>query len=94
MTQESIQALGPAAVAPIVEQSEKSLLTLPPELAKEASERIREAADMGDITQLKSIADELTSRTNAFTPLGNKIIELAEEFDFEGIVKLANSLME
>ena len=94
VTQQSIQALGPAAVAPVVEQPEKSLPTLPPELAKEVSERIREAADMGDITQLKSIADELTSRTNAFTPLANKIIELAEEFDFEGIVKLANGLME
>ena len=94
VTLESIQALGPAEVAPVVELSEDSLPALPHELAKEASERIREAADMGDITRLKSIAEELSSKTEAFSPIGNKIIELAEDFDFEGIVKLADNLLE
>jgi CheY-like chemotaxis protein/HPt (histidine-containing phosphotransfer) domain-containing protein len=94
LTLESIQALGPAEVAPVVEPSEDSLSALPPELAKEASERIREAADLGDITQLKSIADELSSKIKAFAPLGNKIIKLADEFDFEGIAKLVDTLME
>ncbi len=94
VTLKSIETLGSAEVTAVDELPEDTRPVLPPELAKEASERIREAADMGDITQLKSIADELSSRTNAFTPLGNKIIELSEEFDFEGIVKLANSLME
>jgi HPt (histidine-containing phosphotransfer) domain-containing protein len=94
MTLKSIETLGPTEVAAVDELPEDSVPVLSPELAREASERIREAADMGDITQLKSIADELTSRTNAFTALGNKIIGLAEEFDFEGIVKLANSLKE
>jgi CheY-like chemotaxis protein len=94
VTLQSIEKLGPAGVAPVDELAEDSLPVLPPELAKEASERIREAADMGDITQLKSIADELTSRTNVFAPFGNKIIELAENFDFEGIAKLADTLLE
>ena len=49
---------------------------------------------MGDITRLKSIAEELSSKTEAFSPIGNKIIELAEDFDFEGIVKLADNLVE
>ncbi|MBW2408242.1 MAG: hypothetical protein JRF72_00485, partial [Deltaproteobacteria bacterium] len=84
---------GPAEVAPVVEPSEDSQENLPPEVAKEASERIREAADMGDITQLKNIADELSSKTRAFVPIGNKITKLADEFDFEGIAQLADSLM-
>jgi hypothetical protein len=66
---------------------------LPPELARDASERIREAADMGDISQLKSIAEELSSKVNAFSPVAKKIIQLAEEFDFEGLVTLADSLV-
>ena len=49
---------------------------------------------MGDITQLKFIADEFSSRTKGFTPIGDKIIQMAEEFDFEGLLKLADSLLE
>jgi hypothetical protein len=50
-------------------------------------------ADMGDISQLKSIAEELSSKVNAFSPVAKKIIQLAEEFDFEGLVTLADSLV-
>jgi CheY-like chemotaxis protein/HPt (histidine-containing phosphotransfer) domain-containing protein len=94
ITLESIESLGPAAAAPIMEPSEDSFPALPPELAREASERIREAADMGDISQLKSIAEKLSSKVNAFSPVAKKIIQLAEEFDFEGLVTLADSLLE
>jgi PAS domain S-box-containing protein len=93
ITLESIELLGPAAAAPIMEPSEDSFPALPPELARDASERIREAADMGDISQLKSIAEELSSKVNAFSPVAKKIIQLAEEFDFEGLVTLADSLV-
>jgi PAS domain S-box-containing protein len=92
VTLESIQTLGPASAAPVIEPSEDSLTSLPPELAQEASARIREAADMGDITQLKSIAEELNSQTKAFAPIGDKIIQLAEEFDFESLAKLADTM--
>ena len=94
ITLESIEMLGPAAVAPIMEPSEDSFPALPAELARDASEQIREAADMGDISQLKSIAEELSSKVNAFSPVAKKIIQLAEEFDFEGLVTLADNLLE
>jgi CheY-like chemotaxis protein/HPt (histidine-containing phosphotransfer) domain-containing protein len=94
ITLESIELLGPAAAAPIMEPSEDSFPALPPELARDASERIREAADMGDISQLKSIAEELSSKVNAFSPVAKKIIQLAEDFDFEGLLTLADSLLE
>ncbi|UCE51573.1 MAG: response regulator [Desulfobacterales bacterium] len=91
-TFKSIQSLGAAVVQPIDEPSEDLITSLPTELAQDASKRIRDAADMGNVSQLKSIAAELTAKSEAFSFIGQKIIHLAEEFDFDGIVQLANNL--
>jgi hypothetical protein len=90
-TFESILSLGPAIVQPTAEPSEDLITSLPIELAQDAVKRIRDAAEIGNVSQLKSIAAELTSKAEAFSPLGQKIIHLAEEFDFEGIAQLANN---
>jgi two-component system, sensor histidine kinase and response regulator len=63
-----------------------------PELAKEAALRLREAADLGDVTGLVAIAEELTSRSGAFSLYRSKIAVLADDFDFDGIVELVNDL--
>jgi hypothetical protein len=47
---------------------------------------------MGDVTQIKSIAEELKSKSDAFAPIGDKFIQLAEDFDFDGISKLVGEL--
>jgi PAS domain S-box-containing protein len=91
-TFESVQSLGPAVVQHAAEPSEDLITSLPTELAQDAAKRIRDAADMGNVSQLKSIAAELTAKSEAFSPIGQKIIHLAEEFDFDGIVQLANNL--
>lgn len=47
---------------------------------------------MGDVTQIKTIAEELKTRSGAFAPISDKFIQLAEDFDFEGISKLVGEL--
>jgi hypothetical protein len=61
-------------------------------VAAEAISRIKEPAEMGDVTQIKSIAEELKSKSEAFAPISDKFIHLAEDFDFEGISKLVGEL--
>ena len=47
---------------------------------------------MGDVTQIKAIAEELKSQSDVFAPISDKFILLAEDFDFDGILKLAVQL--
>ena len=66
--------------------------SMPPESAKETAESIREAVEMGNVTELKAIAEALKARSDEFTGLGEKIRQMAEDFDFDAIVKLAGEL--
>ena len=43
---------------------------------------------MGDVMQIKSIAEELMSESDAMAPFCNELVRLAEDFDLEGIKKL------
>jgi HPt (histidine-containing phosphotransfer) domain-containing protein len=90
----AIQTLGPADPQSAVEPSENVLTSLPPKLAQEVSTQIRDAADMGDVSQLKTIADQLRSQGEAFAPISDKIIQFADEFDFDGIATLADKLVD
>ena len=56
---DAVQTLGPSAKKKTIESSEDAWSSVPPELIKKATESIKEAADMGDVTQIKSIAEEL-----------------------------------
>ena len=47
---------------------------------------------MGDVTQLKFVAEELTSHTKSFATIGAKIKELAAEFDFDAIKQFTDKL--
>jgi CheY-like chemotaxis protein/HPt (histidine-containing phosphotransfer) domain-containing protein len=91
-TLKSVRTLGPAEVQTTAEPSENVINSLSPDVAQDAAIRIREAADMGDVTQLKFVAEELTSQTESFLPIGKRIIQLAEEFDFDAIKQLADKL--
>ena len=61
-------------------------------MAKEIAERLKNAVEIGDITELGKIASELTSRKDASSYYGEEIERLAAAFDFDGIAELANSL--
>ena len=71
---------------------EKEPVMLPPEIAKEIADRIRNAVDVGDVTELSEIATELAARTDGSSQYETKIRQLAEDFDFDGLVQLADTI--
>ncbi|MBW1869737.1 MAG: hypothetical protein JRI73_10715, partial [Deltaproteobacteria bacterium] len=71
---------------------EKEPVMLQPEIAKEIADRIRNAVDVGDVTELSEIATELSARTDGSSQYEAKIGQLAEDFDFDGLVQLADSI--
>jgi hypothetical protein len=65
---------------------------MPDELAKQTAGRLRNAVDLGNISELKIIADELRSDSDAYGSFSDTIDQLAEDFDFDGIMELAAEL--
>jgi hypothetical protein len=65
---------------------------IPVELLKEVADRIKSAAEMGDVIQIKSIVEELKSESDAIAPFCDELIRLAEDFDFDGIQKIVLEL--
>ncbi len=47
---------------------------------------------MGDVTTLNAIAEEIKDQSDSCLPLSKQIIQMAEDFDLDGIQKLANAL--
>jgi CheY-like chemotaxis protein len=91
-TLEAVQTLGPLPEEQPVQPTGDEIAAIPPDVAKEAANRIKASAEMGDVTQIISIAEDLKSKSNAFAPFSSKFIQLAEDFDFEGISKLTGEL--
>ena len=44
-------------------------------------------AEMGDVMQIQSIAEELKSKSDVVAPFCDKLVQLADDFDFDGIQK-------
>ena len=89
---ESVQVLGTVAEDKAMEPSDEELAAIPAELVQDLPERLREAAEMGNVSAIMTIAEDLKARSDVCTPLSNRIVQLAEDFDFEGILKLAAGL--
>jgi len=89
---DAVQTLGPMPEKKTIKHTGDDMASVPPELVREAAARIKVAADMGDVMQVASIARELKSESDALAPFCDKIIQLSEDFDLDGIVKLANEL--
>jgi len=75
-----------------IEPFDIELAGIPAELVQDLPQRARDAAEMGNVSALMAIAEELNARSDACTPLSNRIVQLAEDFNFEGIIKLADDL--
>jgi two-component system sensor histidine kinase/response regulator len=84
---DAVRTLGPMAEKKTPESIEEARVPISTELIKKAIDSIKEAADMGDVTQIKSIAEELKSESPATSPFCDELIRLAEDFDFDGIQK-------
>jgi CheY-like chemotaxis protein/HPt (histidine-containing phosphotransfer) domain-containing protein len=85
---EAVRILGPMAEKKSIESTAEEMSSVPPELAQKMADRINAAAEMGDMMQIKSIAEELMSESDAVAPFCNRIVRLAEDFDFDGIQNL------
>jgi PAS domain S-box-containing protein len=89
----AVQVLGCGVEAESEAGGGDGLPSVSPEVAKSAADRIRAAADIGDVMQVAAIAEELTSAETALAPFCDRIRQLADDFDLDGILKLADELM-
>ena len=89
---EAVHTLGPVPAAKPERSPADEIAGISPGVAGEAVDRIKEPAELGDVTQIKSVAEELKSKSEAFAPISERFIQLAEDFDFEGISKLVGEL--
>ena len=71
---------------------DKSMVCLPPDLTHRTAEQLHEAAELGDINQMKKIAEALQSESGGYGEISQKIIRLADDFDFDGIHQFADEL--
>ncbi|HEX5681123.1 MAG TPA: response regulator, partial [Desulfobacterales bacterium] len=88
---EAAGSLMPAAGVPPT-AAEKAPGALPPDLAKEAATRLREVAELGDVSGLAALCSELTAKSEAFSPYAARVARLADDFDFDGVLKLTDAL--
>jgi hypothetical protein len=56
------------------------------------AKRIRDAAEMGDVMTLIAIVAEIETQSDSCVPLSKQIVQMAEDFDLDGIEKLADAL--
>jgi PAS domain S-box-containing protein len=89
---ESVQSLGAPAEENVYKLSDEQIAAIPAEFAHDIAKRIRDAAGMGDVTTLNAIAAEIKTHSDSCVPLSKQIVQLAEDFDLDGIQKLADAL--
>jgi CheY-like chemotaxis protein len=88
----ALEPLVPPSSAAAAPPAEGAAGALPPALAREAARRLREAAELGDVSGLAAICGELVATSEAFGPYQAKVSQLADDFDFDGVLKLAEEL--
>jgi HPt (histidine-containing phosphotransfer) domain-containing protein len=89
---ESAQSLSVSAEENGSKLSNEEIFDIPAEFAQDIAKRIRDAAEMGDVTTLNAIAEKIKDQSDSCVPLSKQIIQLAEDFDLDGIQKLAKGL--
>jgi CheY-like chemotaxis protein len=89
---DAVQTLGPMTERKTINSTGAEMSSVPPELAQKVADRINAAVEMGDVTQIKAIAEELKSESDAVAPFCDELISLAEDFDFNGIQKIVLEL--
>ena len=88
----SVQSLGASAEENVCNLSDEEIAAIPSEFAQDIAKRIRDAAEMGDVMTLNAIAEEIKTHSDSCIPLSQQIIQMAEDFDLDGIQKLAEAL--
>jgi HPt (histidine-containing phosphotransfer) domain-containing protein len=89
---EAVQTLGLPAEEKTKEPLAEWQAEIPEEKLKEIANRIKAAAEMGDVMQIKSTAEKLKSESDAMAPFCDDLIRLADDFDFDGLQKIVLEL--
>jgi HPt (histidine-containing phosphotransfer) domain-containing protein len=89
---ESVQSLGVSAEENVCKLSDEEIAAVPAEFAHDIAKRIRDAAEMGDVTTLNAIAEEIKTHSDSCIPLSKQIMQMVDDFDLDGIQKLADGL--
>ena len=89
---DSVQSLGASAEENVCKLSDEEIAAVPAEIAQDIAKRIRDAAEMGDVTTINAIAEEIKDQSDSCMLLSKQIIQMAEDFDLDGIQKLADAL--
>jgi HPt (histidine-containing phosphotransfer) domain-containing protein len=91
---ESIQTMHSPAAADEenAQLSPEAIVAKTPEISKDEVDRILKAAKKGDIEELTAIAEELKTRSDSYIAFSEKLVELAEDFEFEIIGELVSEL--
>jgi CheY-like chemotaxis protein/HPt (histidine-containing phosphotransfer) domain-containing protein len=89
---ESVQSLGVSPEENVRKPSDDDIFDIPADLARDIAKRIRDAAEMGDVTTLNAIAQGIKDQSESCVPLSKRIVQMAEDFEFDGILKLADAL--
>jgi hypothetical protein len=74
---ESVRTLGVLGEDKAMEPSNEEFAAIPAELIQDFPQRIRDAAEMGNVSAIITFAEELKARSDACTPLSNRIAQLA-----------------
>jgi HPt (histidine-containing phosphotransfer) domain-containing protein len=85
---DAVRTLGPVAEKKTTEGTADKMAFMSLELDQEVIGRIKAAAEIGDMAQIKSIAWDLKTESVAAASFCDRIIQLAEDFDFDGIQNL------
>jgi signal transduction histidine kinase/DNA-binding response OmpR family regulator/HPt (histidine-containing phosphotransfer) domain-containing protein len=88
----SCQTINPAVNDEISRPDKAPIPSMPVELPKQVADRLQDAVDMGNISELKIIAEELRTHSDAYDSISDRIFRLAEDFDLEAILKLVGEL--
>ncbi len=83
----SLSALGKEAKPARTADEESEPMTA--EVASEIARRVRDAVALGDVAELSRIAADLKGGASRYA---ERITRLAEDFDFDGLLKLAETL--
>ncbi|MGD9203630.1 MAG: response regulator [Desulfobacterales bacterium] len=89
---QSVKSLGISAEKNISNLTDEELADIPAGLSQDIAKRIRTAAEMGDVMALNAIAEEIKAQSDSCEPLSKQIVQMAEDFDLDGIQKLADVL--
>ena len=89
---ESAQSLSVSAEENVGKLSNEEISDIPAELVQDIAKRIRDAAEIGDVMTLNASAEEIKTHSDSCIPLSKQIVQMAEDFEFDGILKFADAL--